>query len=94
MVIKKQVGERLGMNIKGGVQGSPGNPLDKSDEGVFISKINSNGAVHRDGRLKVMWCSRFFSSALFPVSNCSVYPQRKRRIQRMNYLIVLSFVEA
>ncbi|KAK8394979.1 hypothetical protein O3P69_006032 [Scylla paramamosain] len=53
VVIKKQVGERLGMNIKGGVQGSPGNPLDKSDEGVFISKINSNGAVHRDGRLKV-----------------------------------------
>lgn len=53
MIIKKLVGERLGMNIKGGVQGSPGNPLDKSDEGVFISKINSNGAVHRDGRLKV-----------------------------------------
>lgn len=54
VIIKKQVGERLGMNIKGGVQGSPGNPLDKSDEGVFISKINSNGAVHRDGRLKVV----------------------------------------
>lgn len=53
MIIKKQVGERLGMNIKGGVQGSPGNPLDKSDEGVFVSKINSSGAVHRDGRLKV-----------------------------------------
>ncbi|XP_042875532.1 protein lap4-like isoform X13 [Penaeus japonicus] len=53
VIIKKLVGERLGMNIKGGVQGSPGNPLDKSDEGVFISKINSNGAVHRDGRLKV-----------------------------------------
>ncbi|XP_047500901.1 protein lap4-like isoform X13 [Penaeus chinensis] len=53
VIIKKLVGERLGMNIKGGVQGSPGNPLDKSDEGVFISKINSNGAVHRDGRLRV-----------------------------------------
>ncbi|KAG0720959.1 Protein lap4 [Chionoecetes opilio] len=53
VVIKKQVGERLGMNIKGGVQGSPGNPLDKTDEGVFVSKINSNGAVHRDARLKV-----------------------------------------
>ncbi|XP_042216438.1 protein lap4-like isoform X3 [Homarus americanus] len=53
VIIKKLAGERLGMNIKGGVQGSPGNPLDKSDEGVFLSKINSNGAVHRDGRLKV-----------------------------------------
>ncbi|XP_050735444.1 protein lap4-like isoform X12 [Eriocheir sinensis] len=53
VIIKKQAGEKLGMNIKGGVQGSPGNPLDKSDEGVFISKINSSGAVHRDGRLKV-----------------------------------------
>ncbi|KAK3861440.1 hypothetical protein Pcinc_032603 [Petrolisthes cinctipes] len=53
VIIKKQVGERLGMNIKGGVQGSPGNPLDKSDEGVFVSKINSSGAVHRDARLKV-----------------------------------------
>ncbi|KAK8743105.1 hypothetical protein OTU49_001527 [Cherax quadricarinatus] len=53
VIIKKLVGERLGMNIKGGVQGSPGNPLDKSDEGVFISKVNSSGAVHRDGRLKV-----------------------------------------
>ncbi|KAK7083566.1 hypothetical protein SK128_023354, partial [Halocaridina rubra] len=53
IVIKKMVGERLGMNIKGGVQGSPGNPLDKSDEGVFISKINSNGAAFREGKLKV-----------------------------------------
>ncbi|XP_068208938.1 protein lap4-like isoform X10 [Palaemon carinicauda] len=53
VVIKKLVGERLGMNIKGGVSGSPGNPLDKSDEGVFISKINSNGAAHREGKLKV-----------------------------------------
>ncbi|XP_076068048.1 protein lap4-like isoform X8 [Oratosquilla oratoria] len=53
VVIKKLPGEKLGMNIKGGVQGSPGNPLDKSDEGVFISKINSAGAAYRDGRLSV-----------------------------------------
>ena len=53
VVITKQPGERLGMNIKGGLHGSPGNPLDRSDEGVFISKINSNGAAYRDGRLKV-----------------------------------------
>ncbi|RXG73185.1 Discs large-like protein 1-like protein, partial [Armadillidium vulgare] len=53
VVIRKQAGEKLGMNIKGGVQGSPGNPLDRTDEGVFISKINSSGAAYRDGRLKV-----------------------------------------
>jgi len=45
--------EKLGMNIKGGLRGHPGNPLEKSDEGVFISKINSGGAARRDGRLKV-----------------------------------------
>lgn len=49
----KREGERLGMHIKGGLKGQKGNPLDINDEGVFISKINSHGAVHRDGRLKV-----------------------------------------
>lgn len=56
LVITKLPGERLGMHIKGGQQGQHGNPLDHSDEGVFISKINSTGAARRDGRLKV----RFF----------------------------------
>lgn len=51
--INKSDGERLGMHIKGGLQGQKGNPLDVNDEGVFISKINSSGAVRRDGRLKV-----------------------------------------
>ena len=41
------------MNIKGGLHGLPGNPLDKQDEGVFISKVHSEGAVPRDGRLRV-----------------------------------------
>lgn len=53
VIIKKTPGERLGMNIKGGVGGSPGNPLDKADEGIFISKINASGAANRDGRLRV-----------------------------------------
>lgn len=42
------------MHIKGGLRGHRGNPLDKTDEGVFISKINSGGAAKRDGRLKVI----------------------------------------
>ncbi|XP_055602074.1 protein lap4-like isoform X9 [Uranotaenia lowii] len=51
--IVKQEGERLGMHIKGGLNGQRGNPLDQADEGVFISKINSSGAAKRDGRLRV-----------------------------------------
>ncbi|XP_064213806.1 protein lap4 isoform X4 [Tribolium castaneum] len=52
LVIEKGENEKLGMHIKGGLQGQRGNPLDKSDEGVFISKINSAGAARRDGRLR------------------------------------------
>ncbi|XP_049821121.1 protein lap4 isoform X4 [Aethina tumida] len=52
LVIEKGDSEKLGMHIKGGLQGQRGNPLDQSDEGVFISKINSVGAARRDGRLR------------------------------------------
>lgn len=53
VTIIKTEGERLGMHIKGGLKGQRGNPLDPNDEGVFISKVNSSGAVRRDGRLRV-----------------------------------------
>ncbi|XP_078665000.1 protein scribble homolog isoform X11 [Branchiostoma floridae x Branchiostoma belcheri] len=49
----KAPGEKLGISIRGGVRGHPGNPLDKSDEGIFISKVSQVGAAARDGRLKV-----------------------------------------
>lgn len=49
----REEGEKLGMHIKGGLRGHRGNPLDRADEGVFVSKINSGGAAKRDGRLKV-----------------------------------------
>lgn len=45
----------MGMHIKGGLNGQRGNPSDPSDEGVFVSKINSVGAARRDGRLKVSY---------------------------------------
>ncbi|XP_076084778.1 uncharacterized protein LOC143055509 isoform X7 [Mytilus galloprovincialis] len=48
----KSPGEKLGMSIKGGSKGTY-NPDEKLDEGIFISKISSDGAVARDGRLKV-----------------------------------------
>ncbi|XP_008184346.1 protein scribble homolog isoform X5 [Acyrthosiphon pisum] len=53
LTIVREANEKLGMHIKGGLRGHRGNPLDKTDEGVFISKINSGGAAKRDGRLKV-----------------------------------------
>ncbi|XP_076251165.1 scribble planar cell polarity protein isoform X5 [Rhynchophorus ferrugineus] len=52
VLIEKGDTEKLGMHIKGGLQGHRGNPLDRSDEGVFISKVNTVGAARRDGRLK------------------------------------------
>ncbi|CAH0558630.1 unnamed protein product [Brassicogethes aeneus] len=52
LLIEKNENEKLGIHIKGGLQGQRGNPLDQSDEGVFVSKINSVGAAKRDGRLK------------------------------------------
>ncbi|XP_077560305.1 uncharacterized protein LOC144175102 isoform X3 [Haemaphysalis longicornis] len=52
LVIQRDAGEKLGMNIKGGVQGHSGNPGDTTDESIFISKVNPNGAALRDGRLK------------------------------------------
>ncbi|XP_073815383.1 uncharacterized protein isoform X12 [Musca autumnalis] len=53
IIINKTDGERLGIHIKGGLNGQRGNPVDPTDEGVFVSKINSVGAARRDGRLKV-----------------------------------------
>ncbi|XP_078390394.1 protein scribble homolog [Cetorhinus maximus] len=51
--IEKLPGEKLGISIRGGAKGHPGNPLDTTDEGIFISKVSSSGAAARDGRLHV-----------------------------------------
>ncbi|XP_029935662.1 protein scribble homolog isoform X3 [Myripristis murdjan] len=53
IVIQKQPGEKLGISIRGGAKGHAGNPFDPTDEGIFISKVSSNGAAARDGRLQV-----------------------------------------
>ena len=45
-VVKEQ-GEKLGMIIKGGLRGQPGNPLDPADEGVFCR-------ASKDNRIKVI----------------------------------------
>jgi hypothetical protein len=45
-------GEGFGISLSGGVNGYHGNPLDETDEGIFISQIIPGGAAERDGRLK------------------------------------------
>jgi protein scribble len=45
--IEKESDDKLGMVIKGGLQGQPGNPDDPTDEGVFISKINPGGMASK-----------------------------------------------
>ncbi|KAK2166298.1 hypothetical protein LSH36_40g15062, partial [Paralvinella palmiformis] len=51
--IPKAPGDKLGISIRGGVRSHPGNPLDNTDEGIFISKILSHGIVAKDGHLHV-----------------------------------------
>ncbi|KAF4528158.1 hypothetical protein B566_EDAN016922 [Ephemera danica] len=54
VTVTRAEGEKLGMHIKGGMGASrQGNPLDPSDQGVFVSKINSGGAASRHGGLQV-----------------------------------------
>jgi len=48
--VQKGDGEKLGMIVKGGMHGQPGNPDDETDEGVFISKINEGSVAEREER--------------------------------------------
>ncbi|XP_059150020.1 protein scribble homolog isoform X4 [Physella acuta] len=50
LTIVKEASEKLGLSIKGGAKNATS--PNKSDEGIFISRINEDGAAARDGRLK------------------------------------------
>ena len=39
ILLEKEPDAKLGISIRGGGKGSKGNPLDKNDEGIFISKV-------------------------------------------------------
>lgn len=39
VVLRRNAGEPLGLNICGGINSPPANPLDKTDEGIFIEKV-------------------------------------------------------
>ena len=53
ITVRKEEGEKLGMIVKGGLRGQPGNPHDQSDEGVFCVKVNPGSIASRDPRIKV-----------------------------------------
>lgn len=41
VLLEKESDAKLGISIRGGGKGSKGNPLDKNDEGIFISKVKT-----------------------------------------------------
>ena len=45
MVLEKEPDAKLGISIRGGGKGSKGNPLDRNDEGIFISKVRHTYTV-------------------------------------------------
>jgi protein scribble len=51
--VVKQPGEKLGMIIKGGLRGQPGNPLDPADEGVFCVKVNPDSRASKESKILV-----------------------------------------
>ena len=54
ITVRKQEGEKLGMIVKGGLRGQPGNPCDPTDEGVFCVKVNPGSIASNDNRIKVI----------------------------------------
>uniref|UniRef100_A0A914XB08 PDZ domain-containing protein n=1 Tax=Plectus sambesii TaxID=2011161 RepID=A0A914XB08_9BILA len=50
--IEKRSKEPLGINICGGIHSPPANPLDRTDEGVFVERVQLEGAAARNGQLK------------------------------------------
>ena len=46
VLLEKEPDAKLGISIRGGGKGSKGNPLDKNDEGIFISKVGKSLSVY------------------------------------------------
>lgn len=56
LVVRRNPYERFGMRIRGGIYPHgylAVHPQNQPKCGIFISRIEHDGAVHRDGRLKV-----------------------------------------
>lgn len=50
--IRKAASEPLGVNICGGVRSPPANPLDRTDEGIFVEEVHRTGAAAREASLR------------------------------------------
>lgn len=50
-MIDREPGEKIGMTIKGGAGGAPGNPNNSADEGVFICKVRKLPSIASSDRL-------------------------------------------
>lgn len=48
MTLVTKPGEGFGFAISGGVNGYPGNPLDETDEGIFISQVGGMHEMEED----------------------------------------------
>lgn len=51
--IHKGSREKLGMSIRGGALNYADNTIDRTDDGIFISKIAPDGAIARHGKLMI-----------------------------------------
>ena len=49
-MLSREPGEKLGISVQGGVGSRCGNPLDSTDEGIFISQVC--GIVYNQGKTK------------------------------------------
>uniref|UniRef100_A0A9J2PGG8 PDZ domain-containing protein n=1 Tax=Ascaris lumbricoides TaxID=6252 RepID=A0A9J2PGG8_ASCLU len=45
VILRRSCGEPLGLRICGGINSPPANPLDKTDEGIFVEKVERGGAA-------------------------------------------------
>ena len=69
VTVTKYPGEKLGISIRGGAKGHPGNPLDPKDEGIFISKVCISSKSSRQHRLLgvIVGCNVMFTSICGPL---------------------------
>ncbi|MFH4977003.1 hypothetical protein AB6A40_003712 [Gnathostoma spinigerum] len=43
VILRRNANEALGLNICGGISSPPANPLDKTDEGIFVERVEQGG---------------------------------------------------
>ena len=72
VVLEKEPDAKLGISIRGGGKGSKGNPLDKNDEGIFISKVRKDRCI-----CVVLWRK----GVIFSLFTCGRLPLEEQLIR-------------